>query len=1170
MSSTPPAGGRLFVEPLEARIAPTGLTALANNTSSSSQPNYVTFGTLPSAGKLGFVPASHYLGASAPANLYAIALTGDGSVDPTTGLSTGDELLIFNSVTGFNPSTPFIQAADKTLVAFFLDKTNSGNPANDQVTTDELVGISLTKKSSANVNGVVNGDIVTNLSKDGTTISLTSVGRPGFSIAALNINGNVTGNILAGGNIDNVSVHGNINNIFAGTATNGHTFNFTGTAGAVTGTIAEGAFPDARTGASITNTVITSLSSGAVIHAGDGGLGAVGGGVDTLTVDNQTVGFQIVAGNGGVGNSVVKGGIGGDVSAVTVVGVALSTPNAIIGIHAGNGGENDAFKGGIGGTVTGVATSFNSFDTSSDTGVQSPDLLLQDIVVQAGTGGAGLKGGRGGDVAGSNIFSATPTDGTVNAQIQVLAGTGGAPISATAGHGGAGGSVSQVFAEDMDTNPDGATATVLVQAGDGGSIAVNGVVVNGGGSGGTLSAINLLGGELIANAGNGSNGISKGGQGGDLETINILNLANLFTHQLTLNAGSGGASSAGSGGLGGEVNTVVMNDSDLNFLAINTGTHANGGVGSNGVGGAGGGVLNITLNDNDTGGQFATVAVRSGAGGNGYLGGGDGGGISQFQMIGLNYSYTATAGAGGTGFNGAGGAGGSFDTVGFSNVPAVDGVFVGTALADVLNSTGTNYTTLTGAATAGAGGAGTTHGGDGGTLGAVDLRAGFNVALTAGAGGSGGSSTAGAGGAVNSCAGVSLGGSVTVIAGNAAGAGAVAADGGTITSTIASAQTDVTMTAGNGGAGGAGGSITSSGSTPNPIYLDTNSSDVTVPVSNFGNVTITAGAGSAANGVAGAGGSVTGFTGSVGLAGAGDFGSATTHDTVITAGAGGGGNGQTASGAGGIVDSLQLTGDNLVDQFGLQNVTVDGGNAGVSSAAKRGGAGGGVSNATIYNLDLGTIVQHVAAGDGATAFRHGGAGGTITEIHVGRPGDVTADIGVRDGVVFGYALGSAGGIFAGVGGTFTHVPVAKTTVGVNGDVTNITANAISSIVAGKTSTIHLVNEVDGIDLEGGTPAYTDGTTGAFPNGNFDTAQIVGSIYNDGNGSAGAGASTFKLGDGLIAATTITNNRNFTPEASLTYESNNPTVLAFFDLLESTQGLNANVTVTTAIPVAYSL
>ncbi len=1185
MSSTPPSGGRLLVEPLEARIAPTGLTAIANDPiNSGSAANYVTYGTQPSANHLGFVPATTYLGAGAPANLFAIKLTGDGSVD-STGLSTGDKLLIFNSTTGFNPSFPSLQATDKTLIAFFQDRNGDG-----QVQSNELVGISLTKNSGANINGNVYGDIVTNLFKDGSAINLSTVYKPSYTIAGLNINGNVFsditattfGNILGGGNINNVSVR-MVGNVLAGTATDGHTYNFTGNPGVVTGTIAEGAFKAGKVGASITGLNVNMFAPGGTVHAGDGGLGAVGGGVADLTVLADTAGFNVIAGNGGIGTDTFKGGVGGQISDVTVVGVAGAVNNSLINFHAGNGGEDDAFKGGTGGSISGVATNFSTgFNTDSNTGTLSPDFLTQNIIAHAGDGGVGLKGGKGGDVVSSSIFSAAPDDtavvnGLANPEIQVIAGHGGLPIAADQGHGGKGGNISLVNAQDQFTDVTTligtttttvfATDSVLVQAGDGAA----------GKDGGSVSNVNVLGAEVVINAGNGGDGINSGGPGGSLQTVNILNLSNLFTHELTLNAGSGGASSAGSGGVGGSINTVSMLDSDLfnipanpnngllaqSGLVINSGTHGNGGTGSNGVGGAGGQIMSVQLQDSNASGGFATVAVRSGAGGNGSLGGGDGGGIgtstAPVQMFGLNFSYTVTAGVGGTvlpGGTGAGGMGGSLDTVGFSNVPNADTMAVGVAISTAL---GGNYGALTGVATAGGGGAGTTQGGAGGGLSGVDLRAGFDIAMTAGDGGTGGTGSAGAGGAVAASAGVSLGGAVSIVAGNAAGGGSFSADGGTITGAIASAQTNVVMTAGNGGVGGNGGSIVSSGTTNNPLYVDPTftalGGEVDLPTSNFGNVTITAGNGSSANGVAGVGGSVTAFNGSIGLGGAGDFSNFNSHLTKITAGNGGGGVGQTASGAGGSVTSLQLTGNNLVDIFGQQFVTVDGGDAISATAAKRGAAGGDVSTATIFNLDAGTVVQHLAAGDGASALKRGGAGGSLTEIHVGRAGDLVADIGLRSGAAFGYAVGGAGGLFAGVGGT------GSKSIGVNGDVTNVTAAAVSSIVAldkANPGVIHLANVVDGIDLAGNTPPVAN-ADGSFTN--FDTAILVGSIQDP----TAAGASTFKPGDGLVAATNFTSNRDFFPEAILTY--NTAGVLQFFDLREPNTD---NPVVTTTIPFSFAI
>ncbi len=1171
MSSTPPTGGRLLVEPLEARIAPTGLTAISNNTAFSTDPTYVTYTTQPSSTHLGFVPASTYLGASAPANVYAIKLTGDGSINSATGLSNGDKLLVFNLNTGFNPNSPFLQATNKTVLAFFQD-LNGDN----QVQGNEMVGLSLAKKASASVNGNVNGDIVTNLSKDGSMVNLASVGNSKTSIAGLSINGNVTGSILAGGDITNVSIVGNANNIFAGTATDGSTYHFggvnaNGAANPATGTISEGAFPDAKIGASIIGLSVTSLTNGAKVYAGAGGLGATGGSITGLTVLSETTGFTALAGNGGVGNAAIKGGTGGDIVNATIVGVAGTAPGALITLHAGNGGENDAFKGGAGGAVTGVGTNFNQFDAVTNTGTVSADFLLQSILVHGGDGGTGLKGGRGGNVTSSSIFSAAPDDGVVtaggaNAEIQVIAGHGGVAFANDRGHGGNGGSISQVFAENFNadvTNPDlsviNVTDSVLVQAGDGGA----------GRAGGNLDGIGILGAQIIANAGNGTDGINKGGLGGNVNTLNILNQTNLFTHQLTINAGRGGAASNGAGGAGGNVSVVSVLDSDLNLLVINGGTQANGGVGSTGLGGAGGSVTNVQINDSDLSGTFAAVTVRAGAGANGFTGGGNGGDIgnatSPVQMFGSNFGYTATAGAGGSVLangSGNGGNGGSLDTVGFSSVTSVNQIEVGQSVASVDGLA--NYTALTGTATAGAGGSGPNQGGLGGSLAGVNLRAGFDIALTAGAGGAGGSGSGGDGGSVLSSAGVSLGGAVSVFAGNAAGAGSFAANGGRLQAVIASAQTSITMVAGSGGIGGAGGDIVNAGTTANPLYVDPTfdviGNFVEQTVSNFGNVTITAGAGSSANGVAGQGGSITNFTGSIGLGGAADFSNFDTHTTTITAGAGGGGEGQTASGAGGSVTGLKLTGNTLQDYFGGQNVTVDAGNAGQATGAKKGAAGGEVNAATIFNLDFATNVQHVAAGDGGVAVKKGGAGGSITEIHVGQPGDATADIGVRSGAAYGYGLGSAGGIFAGVGGT------GKKLVGVNGDVTHITANAISSIVAGKTGTVHLVNLVDDIQLEGNVAAaVTPG--GSYTN--FNVANIVGSVQNPnlaGDTTTGAGgASTYHAGDGLVAALNVTMTRNFFLDALLTVDPNSG-ALVFVDY----QLPKTTPVTTTTIPFSASL
>ena len=258
---------------------------------------------------------------------------------------------------------------------------------------------------------------------------------------------------------------------------------------------------------------------------------------------------------------------------------------------------------------------------------------------------------------------------------------------------------------------------------------------------------------------------------------------------------------------------------------------------------------------------------------------------------------------------------------------------------------------------------------------------------------------------------------------------------------------------------------------------------------NVGNLTVTAGNGSSQNGVAGAGGSVSGFTGFVAEGFITSDGISHAGTTAITAGAGGGGTSSTASGHGGSVDTISLTGTNAAAAITSQVVTVDAGSAGKAGNAASGRTGGSVSDVTIYNLDAGTVVQHIAAGDGAGGLRKGGAGGNVTSVHVGPPRDLTADIGIRSGVIYGYAVGGAGGIFAGIGGSGSNHS------GPNGNVTDVTANAISSIVAGKGGP-QMCGTVDGIYLDGYlgqlTPAAAN-AAGAFTN--FDTANLVGSVQN---------------------------------------------------------------------------
>ena len=171
---------------------------------------------------------------------------------------------------------------------------------------------------------------------------------------------------------------------------------------------------------------------------------------------------------------------------------------------------------------------------------------------------------------------------------------------------------------------------------------------------------------------------------------------------------------------------------------------------------------------------------------------------------------------------------------------------------------------------------------------------------------------------------------------------------------------------------------------------------------------------------------------------------------LTTIQAGDGGSTDTVGGAGGSVSDVTILSGGAPQAI----FTIGAGDAGNAPDGKKGAAGGSVNGVQVSNLDVGpgglpaptdltlqTIFRSVAAGNGGNASPTngvGGAGGSINGVFVS-----AHDIGIRTGAAFGYD--SAGGLFAGVGGTGLKA-------GLNGSVTNIQANAIASIVAGRTLT----------------------------------------------------------------------------------------------------------------------
>jgi hypothetical protein len=311
----------------------------------------------------------------------------------------------------------------------------------------------------------------------------------------------------------------------------------------------------------------------------------------------------------------------------------------------------------------------------------------------------------------------------------------------------------------------------------------------------------------------------------------------------------------------------------------------------------------------------------------------------------------------------------------------------------------------------------------------------------------------------------------------------------------------------------------------------------------FGNISVIAGDGGAAisdKAAAGKGGSVSTAFGY----------SSDSSLGIVTFAAGAGGSGGKG-GAGGSFNGLTIYG-------GDAEFAVVAGNGGSGPAA--GGAGGSVSN---VNVLPDVIVRAIAAGDGGdgTAGKaKGAAGGSVSQVNV------TGDIGFRAGKSYGFATDASlmGGIFAGQAGVNTASPLDTKLAGKAGEVTNVTAEAIAAIVAGRDASPQLANRVDGIFLRGNT-AVTADITGAF--NNFFSANLVGGKAGDptlpaadsfhfvGGGTFvpnGFAFSPWTQGvteplDGLIAALTLGSNRNFTPLAFLTNVAADPKAPPVFGL-----------------------
>lgn len=1108
----------LFLELLEARIAPAVINA--GPTGFGGQ-EYNSPGT-------SFKAASDAPVEAGDPVIFTPADTNHFVLD----LKSGDTLRIFSESSAF---TDFVKVTSGRAYAFFFDKNSNSIPD-----ANELTGLVLSSGAAVEVRGNVDGSVIATLNATTGTYSTNGVSNGGvvMSVSSLRVSGNVGqldagvltfGHIVAGGSLSNISA-GQINNLQSGTPAVYDplvpgtifaplTYDLGGKgAGAVgEGTLAIYTPPASIAGGSITN---VTLNSADVILAGPGGAGGAGGSITNVKILADGNGLVIGGGAGGSSAGSV-GGAGGRVTTVVMAGVPDST-DALINIYGGVGGDSALGRGGLGGALSGIWVGYQN--NSSNQIVASETVLLNKVVIRGGDGGAGIAAGAGGALASINVIAAPDDAAGPNAEIRLLGGQGG-DLLASSTTAGAGGGISNFKIQNLDDDGGAGVSHVLVQAGSASDatallpglnarFAVGGSITNVVPKTGDMGA-GLIGQSFEFRAGNGFGAVApgRGGAGGSVSNLSFSSFANQFLEDLTVVAGAGGVNPLSAGGAGGSIAGVTVPISELSSLLFQAGA---GGSGGAGAGGAGGSVSRVAVFDFNLAVAPIAVQVLAGNGGDGTRNGGVGGGVSTFSYFGKAASLTATAGNGGNGVT-TGAAGGSLSGVAFS-------------AKDLAGTTAT--------LTAGGGGNSTGVGraGLGGSVSNANVQLTGDVQVNAGNGGKAATGgTVGAGGSLGGSSttlgifALSTGGSVKFVAGNAgepivlAAVPRTGAAGGSITNAVASAATNIEFTAGHGQGAGAGGSISRIGFYGSAGTGSLYAGDLTVAAGNGGNP-FSAGM---------AGGNGGGITSAVGV------GSSNAAATVsFQAGNGGGQTGAsgTRGGIGGTINGVTIN-------DGAANLSVVAGNGGLGGT---GGAGGGLLNVAVLP-DV--RVNVVAAGDGGNATAagaRGGAGGSVVKV------DVTGDIGVRSGQDYGFATDGTkmGGVFAGGGGVNNLAPLNTALAGINGNVTNVTAKAISAIVAGRGNSPLLAGTVDGIFLRGNTAATVD-VAGGFTN--FATANVVGGKASAATGAAGAddynyvggsyansdtGSNAWAYGtqqakDGLIAAAVLTARRNFMPLAFLT-------------------------------------
>jgi hypothetical protein len=672
-----------MIEPLESRIAPAAVVL----TATSFESKYVnakgqTLLQFFNAGNTGLTGAD-----------LAIAKTVDPGQTATDVyfmiLTTGESVRIPTTV-GFQT---LVSVNSGTVVAFFTDG-DSNNVATDQVTSTDLSGLALGPKVSVAVGDSIYGDVVTDYNALTGTLggSTEAAGHAtqllANTVTSLTIGGDVTGNVIFGGNVSKFEATGTIGGaliggVLTGTAANNVTFSFDPVVSDYNNPNTQLSVPIPANGVAGPSLSDAIIGDAYHITLGQGGPGAAGGSVQGLTLLDNVTPITIIAGAGGNGAvGKTSGGKGGNISGVVFNGpldISGNVANSLLELEGGAGGNGlGTAKGGAGGFVQNVYIDYASASLSTPS-----HLYLNDnIVIEGGMGGTGGSAGAGGSLNNVNVLTAT-THGT-SPEFVLLGGTGGS--STVGGKGGAGGSVTNSTLLNEEPVPEAPPilTTAVIEAGSGGSVLVKGA----GGAGGAVSGLTLRGYNFTIDSGTGGGGVSSGGAGGHISSIDVVgssgNLPGDDFHVLSLliDAGSGGAASAGKGGSGGAVSALTVSNADFGnpsgsqinpeFVVIG----GTGGQAGKGAGGAGGGISNVQVTEIDfltatnVQGYSAIMDLDAGSGGAAPVAkgtGGAGGSMSNITVIGtqlISNVTTGTGGAGGaSGLQGKGGAGGSMTSV---------------------------------------------------------------------------------------------------------------------------------------------------------------------------------------------------------------------------------------------------------------------------------------------------------------------------------------------------------------------------------------------------------------------------------------------------------------------------------------------------------------------------